>query len=75
MPALQQEGQPSGQYDEAWTANFLATLSEFDTSMNDVMVQSGILAGAPAAAFEEAGAESLNLPSWHQQNKQASMKG
>ena len=52
---LQREGHQKGQYDEAWTNDFLNKASDFDKRMNDIVVESGILAGAPAAAFQDAG--------------------
>ena len=55
MISVQREGTQPGQYDEAWTAQFLETVSQFDKRMNDAAMSSGILAGVPETAFADAG--------------------
>ncbi|KAK9829096.1 hypothetical protein WJX72_003863 [[Myrmecia] bisecta] len=45
------------QFDMEWLGHFIDELSEFDREMNQVVVESGILAGIPKRRLVEAGAE------------------
>ena len=62
-----QEGTGPGQYDAAWLQRFVRQLSEFEGRMNQVVVDSGILAHVPPGSLAAAGRVPSQAFSSHQQ--------